>query len=73
MKSKAPNTAAYQLRRKTKLNQSEFWQRIGITQSGGSRYEHGRAIPKPVALLLKLAYSADSIAHDALRRLRRKY
>lgn len=26
------------------LNQSEFWSRVGITQSGGSRYETGREI-----------------------------
>ena len=70
MKRKAPNTAVYKLRRKTKLNQSEFWQRIGITQSGGSRYEHGRTIPKLVALLLKLAYGSNREVLRTLRRLR---
>jgi predicted transcriptional regulator len=38
------------------LNQTEFWQRVGVTQSGGSRYETGRRIPKPVLSLLRLVY-----------------
>jgi len=45
------------LREFSKLNQSEFWNRIGVTQSGGSRYEtHQRRIPKPVLQLLRLMY-----------------
>lgn len=36
------------------LNQSDFWKRFGITQSGGSRYEAGRNVPNPVKLLLAL-------------------
>ncbi len=34
------------------LNQVEFWSRVGVTQSGGSRYESDRAIPKTVQILL---------------------
>lgn len=30
------------------MNQSQFWGALGVTQSGGSRYESGRRIPKPV-------------------------
>lgn len=30
------------LRQKLGLNQAEFWGRISVTQSGGSRYESGR-------------------------------
>jgi len=41
-------------RKKENLNQKEFWQRYGVTQSGGSRYESGRNIPKPLAILLWL-------------------
>jgi predicted transcriptional regulator len=41
-------------RRKLGENQHEFWQRFGVTQSGGSRYESGRALPKPVRLLVSL-------------------
>lgn len=40
------------IRRKRKENQSAFWKRFGVTQSGGSRYESGRPIPKPTALLI---------------------
>ena len=38
------------------LNQSEFWSRVFVTQSGGSRYENERSVPKPVQALLVLAY-----------------
>ena len=38
------------------LNQSRFWTPLGVTQSGGSRYEAGRAMPKPVAMLVQLAH-----------------
>ncbi|AXE37148.1 helix-turn-helix domain-containing protein [Chromobacterium phragmitis] len=37
-------------------NQSQFWEPIGITQSGGSRYESGRNMPKPVAALVRLVH-----------------
>jgi hypothetical protein len=38
------------------MNQQQFWSPLGITQSGGSRYESGRNIPKAVLELLKLLY-----------------
>lgn len=38
------------------MNQQEFWARIGVTQSGGSRYESGRKMPKPVRELLRLVH-----------------
>jgi DNA-binding transcriptional regulator YiaG len=41
-------------RRKTGLNQTEFWSKFGVTQSGGSRYESGRAIPKPTRMLMAI-------------------
>ena len=37
-------------------NQSQFWSRFGVTQSGGSRYENGRDIPEPTQLLLALRH-----------------
>jgi hypothetical protein len=41
--------------RKTRQeNQYRFWSRFGVTQSRGSRFEMGSAIPPPVAILLKL-------------------
>ncbi|MDR2690277.1 MAG: helix-turn-helix domain-containing protein [Azoarcus sp.] len=45
-----------EIRRKLGLNQSQFWSRIGVTQSGGSRYESGRSIPRPVQALLRLVH-----------------
>ena len=45
-----------EIRRRLRLNQQEFWSRIGVTQSGGSRYESGRTMPKPVRELLRLVH-----------------
>lgn len=45
-----------EIRQKLGLNQEEFWQKIGVTQSGGSRYEAGRDMPKPVNELLRLVH-----------------
>ena len=45
-----------EIRRRLGLNQEEFWTRIGVTQSGGSRYESGRNMPKPVRELLRLVH-----------------
>ena len=41
-------------RRNLNQNQSEFWARYGLSQSGGSRYESGRKLPKPVRLLIAM-------------------
>lgn len=46
-----------ELRRKSGLNQTEFWRPFGITQSGGCRYEMGREIKPPVQLLLNIAFN----------------
>jgi DNA-binding transcriptional regulator YiaG len=45
-----------EIRRRLRLNQQEFWSRVGVTQSGGSRYESGRTIPRPVRELLRLVH-----------------
>ena len=45
-----------EIRRKLGLNQSQIWSKIGVTQSGGSRYESGRNIPRPVQALLRLVH-----------------
>jgi hypothetical protein len=47
-------------------NQSAFWQRFGVTQSGGSRYESGRTIPRPVRMLIAL-YADGTITDEDLR------
>ena len=47
---------AREIRRKLGLNQQQFWSNLGVTQSGGSRYESGRNMPKPVRELLRLVH-----------------
>lgn len=44
------------MRKKMGLNQQEFWSRVGVTQSGGSRYESGRAAPRQVAEQVRLCH-----------------
>ena len=44
------------LRKETGENQETFWRRFGVTQSGGSRYETGRDMPRPVSELLRLVH-----------------
>jgi len=38
-------------------SQEKFWSRFGVTQSSGSRFETGLAIPAPVAILLRLYFN----------------
>lgn len=52
-------------------NQSDFWRRFGVTQSGGSRYESGRDVPRPTALLL-MAYADGLITDQDLAKLAKK-
>jgi transcriptional regulator with XRE-family HTH domain len=44
------------LRARHKINQQDFWSTVGVTQSGGSRYESGRPIPKPTQLVISLVF-----------------
>lgn len=56
------------------LNQQQFWSRFGVTQSGGSRYESGRNIPLPTAMLIWLRETnciTDKNLADALKYTRR--
>lgn len=55
MKS-ADKIDAREIRRKMGLNQQQFWSKLGVTQSGGSRYESGRNMPRPVQQLLRLVH-----------------
>lgn len=59
------------LRSKLGMNQSEFWGRISVTQSGRSRHESGRNLPKPVRVLLHLTYSPEKQAIAILKHLRK--
>lgn len=47
---------AREIRRKLGMNQQQFWSTLGVTQSGGSRYESGRNMPRPVRELLRLVH-----------------
>ena len=44
------------LRHRLGLNQQQFWAAVGVTQSGGSRYESGRNMPRPVRELVSLVH-----------------
>jgi len=65
-----PLSGVRALRRRAGLNQHDFWKRIGVTQSGGSRYENGRRVPKPVRILLDIAYASRAVFSDTLTKLR---
>ena len=54
--SKNDKIDARAIRRKLGMNQQQFWSQLGVTQSGGSRYESGRNIPRPVQHLLRLVH-----------------
>lgn len=58
-------------RKKRGLNQTTFWQLFGVTQSGGSRYEMGRAIPIPITMLLQ-AYEDGLLDDTVLQTLRER-
>ena len=76
MTTKAPKfapitgEAALAMRQKAGTNQSVFWSRVGIGQSAGSRYESGRNIPRPVQMLLRVAYGTKSQSAKQVEALR---
>lgn len=52
-------------------NQTVFWGRFGVTQSAGSRYETGREIPIPLAVLV-LANSEGLLTTEQIKKLLKK-
>jgi len=59
------------LRVDLKMNQTVFWKRVGVTQSGGSRYESSaRRVPPAVKTLVTLAYGPKAEADRILKQLR---
>lgn len=52
-KMKASNMNVRELRQSLGINQSEFWSKFGVTQSGGSRYENDRTMPTPLKMLMQ--------------------
>lgn len=69
-KIKITGLEALAIRKKLSLNQSDFWTPFGVTQSGGSRYESGRNIPRPVQMLLRIAYGTKAQAAKQMEALR---
>ena len=61
--------AALAMRQKDGTNQSVFWQRVGIGQSAGSRYESGRNIPRPVQMVVRIAYGTAAQSARQIRAL----
>lgn len=45
-----------ELRSKLGLTQGGFWAPVGVSQSGGSRYESGRKLPAAISALLHLVH-----------------
>lgn len=68
---KNPLQNLVEFRKQFDENQSDFWSRFCVTQSGGSRYESGQNISGPVGLLL-LAYSEGILDDKTLARMRKK-
>jgi hypothetical protein len=63
---KQPNTK--DMRLKLRMNQTDYWRGVGVTQSCGSRYESGRRIPQPICTLIDLRFGASPL--KALAELR---
>jgi len=42
---------------------------VGVTQSGGSRYESGRTPPKPVQMLMAFDYGTKKERKAVMKRL----
>jgi len=62
---------AKEIRLHLQMNQLEFWSRLNITQSMGSRYERGStSMPPAVEQLLRMATGSEAEATEALRAMR---
>lgn len=62
--------SAQALRKKLGLNQFDFWGRVGVAQSGGSRYESGRSMPIQIAWAVHIAYGTEAQAAAMVKSLR---
>jgi transcriptional regulator with XRE-family HTH domain len=73
--SDVDGAAAKRLREQMGLSQKAFWAPMGITQSGGCRYENGHPMPKPIRILVFVNYVAglrlDAGTPDGAGRLMR--
>lgn len=69
----AKTTGVKSLREASGLNQNKFWPPLGVTQSGGSRYESGRTRPKPLKILMQIVFSDKTTSQLIVRSLRKKF
>lgn len=60
-----------ELRKSAGMNQTDFWKKFGVTQSGGSRYESGRSMPTPLKILVQ-AWIDKLVDDVALAKLLKK-
>ena len=60
-----------ELRKSAGMNQTDFWKKFGVTQSGGSRYENGRSMPTPLKVLVQ-AWIENLVDDAALAKLLKK-
>lgn len=60
-----------ELRQSAGMNQTDFWKKFGVTQSGGSRYESGRPMPTPLKVLVQ-AWIDKLVDDAALAKLLKK-
>ncbi len=67
---KTPETNPRDIRTKLGLNQAEFWNPLGVTQSCGSRLENGRPMAEPYKILLTIAYGTEKQSAEAVKNLR---
>lgn len=62
---------AKEIRLQLQMNQLEFWGRLNVKQSTGSRYEGGsRPLPPAVEQLLRMATGSEKEALEALMAMR---
>ena len=55
------------------VNQQAFWKDLGVTQSGGSRFETGRALPRTVNILLNIRLQEPKISREIVTALRQDF
>ncbi len=66
-KKKAPvinGATVLKIRNNLGQTQGEFWSRVGVAQSAGSRYESGRNISRPIRKLVYLCYMGGNLVDD---------
>ncbi len=61
--AKAALSNVREVRQASGPNQSQFWKKFGVTQSGGSRYECERSMPTTLKILMQAWL--DRIIDDA--------